>query len=116
MPRLFERLRTLRAKNLEAPLDSVRFRIPTHTTRLLTIIEMVRHANASGAMAQTRKHYRDRLRQDQWPRLVETISRFLPQAKLYGQGDEFYFDGRYPGGFGMNGGIILHGEEFGVHT
>src|SRR5436190_8466454 len=53
MPRLFERLRTLRAKKLEATLDSARFRVPTHTTRLLTIIEMVRHANARGAMAQT---------------------------------------------------------------
>jgi hypothetical protein len=116
VPRLFERLRTLRCKKVETTLDSARFRVPPHTTRLLTIVEMVNHANAKGAMARTLKHYRDRLREDQWPRLVETISRLLPQVKLYGQGDEFYFDGRYSGGFGMNGGVILHGDEFAVHT
>jgi len=71
---------------------------------------------AHGQIARTLKHYRDRLREDQWPRLVETLSRLLPQVRLYGMGDEFYFDGRYAGGFGMNGGIILHGDEFGVHT
>ena len=40
----------------------------------------------------------------------------LVSLSSFGNCDEFYFDGRYPGGLGMNGGIILHGNEFSVHT
>ena len=47
---------------------------------------------------------------------LDRVRRIIGQARLYGHRDEFYFDGRYPGGMGMNGGIILHGDEFGIHT
>jgi len=50
------------------------------------------------------------LRKDLWEPFLDRVRRIVTQAKLYGQRNEFYFDGRYPGGMGMNG------NEFGIHT
>jgi hypothetical protein len=114
--KLFALLRDLNAKGIETEVDSRRLALPDAGPRRLTVTEMVRHPNARGDIALTLKYYRDRLCADYWPRLLDTLSRFLPQAKLFGHRDEFYFDGRFPGGLGMNGGIILHGNQFSVHT
>ena len=50
--------------------------------------------------------------------LLRDLSRYVRTAKLYAQGDEFYFNGRYPGGCGYNGGIIPHeyANSYGIHT
>jgi hypothetical protein len=114
--RLFKTMLALREKRVETGLDAERFRSPVQRTALLTVTAMNKHPNARGAIAPTLKFFRDRLRAGEWPRLVETVSRFLPQAQVWGHRDEFYFDGRFRDGLGFNGGIILHGNEFSVHT
>ncbi len=115
--KLFAHMLKLREKKLEAIIDLERLRVPHHPTRILTFTQMCRHVNARHEMAKTIKYFHSRLKAEYWPRLVEVLSRYLPQAIIYGHGDEFYFDGRrITGGCGFNGGIILHGDEFGIHT
>ncbi len=115
--KLFRHILTLREKKLEATMDIERLRTPVSRTQMLTFTQMCKHANARSQFSKTIKYFHDRLKPDQWPRLIEVLSRYLPVAVVFCHGDEFYFDGRrLQGGVGFNGGIILHGDEFGVHT
>jgi hypothetical protein len=40
-------------------------------------------------------------RKDLWKPFLDRVRHIVTVAKLYGQRDEFYFDGRYPGGMGI---------------
>lgn len=130
--RLLKRATELRAKWLpvyrpengsmrfDAPLGAVdlpvaKFRPTVHGIRLMQWDQMTRHANAGGDMAKTIKHFlqtcigqADKLRHD--------LSHYLECAKVFGHGTEFYFDGRKPQGCGFNGGFIIHGNEYSIHT
>ena len=114
--KLFRVLDILHEKRIGTTLDLARFRPPIMETPRLTIAQIARHENARGEIARTLAFFARELRKDLWEPFLDRVRRIIGQARLYGHRDEFYFDGRYPGGMGMNGGIILHGDEFGIHT
>ena len=114
--KLFRVLDILHEKRIGTTLDLARFRPPIMETPRLTIAQIARHQNARGEIARTLAFFARELRKDLWEPFLDRVRRIIGQARLYGHRDEFYFDGRYPGGMGMNGGIILHGDEFGIHT
>lgn len=114
--RLFKRVLELREKRIETTLDLDRFQEGPRKVEMLGIMQMIRHPHALGRFAPTVKYFRSKLTGDEFERLLRDLSAYLPRAKLYGQVDEFYFDGRIAGGCGFNGGIILHGEEYSIHT
>jgi hypothetical protein len=114
--KLFRVLDMLHEKRIETTLDLARFRVPIVQTPRLTIAQIACHQNARGEIARTLAFFARELRKDLWEPFLDRVRRIIGQARLYGHRDEFYFDGRYPGGMGMNGGIILYGDEFGIHT
>ena len=114
--KLFRTLITLHQKRIETTLNLDRFRVRPVETPRLTVAQIAHHDNARGEIARTLAFFARELRKDLWEPFLDRVRRIVTVAKLYGQRDEFYFDGRYPGGMGMNGGIILHGNEFGIHT
>ena len=49
--------------------------------------------------------------------LMRDLARLADSATLFCHRNEFYFDGRHlPNGCGYNGGVILHGNSYGIHT
>jgi hypothetical protein len=120
--KLFRVLAKLHAKQISATLDARKFKNAPEEIPALSITQIIRHPNASPhrgetyGMAKTLAHFHRILEIEQWTRLLAEMRRMLPLAKFRGCGTEFYFDGRFPGGFGFNGGIIPHGNEFGIHT
>lgn len=127
--KLIKALVQIRTKRVTGTLDLRRFVGRGRDFPVLTLAQMVRHPNARstpGEMAKSLLHYLRRLEAHLRPRFIETMSRLMASARMHayyrpgrepGQEDaEFYFDGRYAGGMGFNGGVILHGREFGVHT
>jgi hypothetical protein len=64
--------------------------------------------------------FRRRLNKEQSHSLMRQLSLYARSAKFFGQNpDEFYFDGRFPGGCGFNGGIIYRENDehgFSTHT
>jgi hypothetical protein len=106
----------LHAKKVAAVLDSERFACRPQDIPPLTITQMVRHPNANGPIATTLAFFKRHLKPEEWVRLCRSVSHYLTLSKFYAHRDEFYFDGRYAGGVGFNGGFILHGDTFGIHT
>lgn len=100
-----------------AEINLDKFKIPNIQQRVLAVMEMAKHPNAKGDFAKTVAFMVKKLKPDFVPKLYRDLSRFLGQAVVYGNRDEFYFDGRkMKGGCGFNGGFILHGNEYGIHT
>ena len=104
--------------DLEQEVPLSRFQRPAPQLPLLTVAQMVKHPHVGEQkyFIQTLAAFRRSLSGDHWKRLTDVMSRYLPRAKIWGQGkEEFYFDGRKMG-LGFNGGIILRGQEFSIHT
>ncbi len=117
--KLFAVAETLRTRKLETPtvVDLARLQYRPTEPPKLTLMQIAKHENARFAMARTITHFRRILAPEKWPRLLDELRRILPKAIVFGNEDEFYFDGRkIPNGMGMNGGIIPHGSDFGIHT
>lgn len=92
-------------------------RLPTTRKRepRLTVMQAVLHPNAR-SLGVTLALFMRSLEPKWRERLMETLSDYLPRAVVTGCYDgEFYFDGRKTG-LGFNGGIILRGQEFSIHT
>ena len=123
--KLLEVLRKLYAKKVpKTVLDTARFSTCKPAAPELTIGQIAAHPNLDGRdrFGQTMKHFWKTLTGGEGDRtfndLKRDLSRFLACAKVYAQGDEFYFNGRYTGGCGFNGGIIPHtyAHSYGIHT
>jgi hypothetical protein len=92
-----------------------RFRAKVHEVPPLTWMQILKHSNGHN-LAEAIVSFKKRIRRELLPKLQFDLSRFLQSATVYGQGTEFYFDGRRTGGCGFNGGIIPHRDEYGIHT
>lgn len=126
--RFLQVLATIRLKKLETELDTNRFGSKGRAYPLLWLGELLRHPNVRNPeeLVKALWYYRRRLKAELWPKFMDTLCRTLASARLYAhyrpgsspehEDAEFYFDGRFPGGMGFNGGVILHGADFGVHT
>ena len=148
------KLRESYERSLLAPVWKLeRFAMPAGEPAVLGLVEMVRHPNARGEFKPAILRFAKFLQRDpipnplwkidgqappppthecQWTRLRGDLSRMLPKARIYGQPGarheddcEFYFDGRFAGGMGFNGAIILrptsdtlqpHTARYSVHT
>lgn len=124
--------RGFKAQCIEPTWDLASFRSEPVSVKQLTVTEMARHPNAKEGFVTVLGRFRKFLTQEYWERLVETLSRYLPQARIFGHRGcrlehdvELYFDGRFAGGCGFNGGIILRVDHdqplprtatFSVHT
>ena len=92
----------------------------------LTISQIAHHENMRGAdrLGRTLRYFRVGLagaepadgHRRTFADLLRDVSHYVQRAVLHAHGDEFYFDGRRPGGCGFNGGIILHRGSYGIHT
>ena len=123
--RLLEVLRTLHARKVaHTVLDTARFRTVQPAPARLGLGEIAAHPNLvdRDRLGKTLKHFwkvltagpSDRTFAD----LKADLSRLLAGAKVFAQGDEFYFNGRIPGGCGFNGGLLPHtsNNSYGIHT
>ena len=127
--KLLDVVRKLHAKRVaKTVLDTDRFHSVTATT-VLTVAQLAAHPNLRNRdeLGATLKHFRqlltkgaqesrDRCRTFQ--QLMLDLSHYVQCAIVYARGDEFYFDGRRPGGCGFNGGILPHtfDNSYGIHT
>jgi hypothetical protein len=119
--KFFRVVRELYNKNVSTTLDTSKFSGVRKPAPILTVMQMINHPNASENsreyFGQTLVHFRKNLCPDQWVRFVQEMSRRLTCSYVIAQRTEFYFDGRkHPQGCGFNGGFIIHGNEFGIHT
>jgi hypothetical protein len=100
-------------------LDLDRFQHKPEPSRRLTVMQLLKHEGVMDRqqMAASLKLFHAGLPAEKWDQLMERLSDYAPRARLYGQRDEIYFDGRnVPDGLGFNGGIILRDKEFSIHT
>jgi len=113
-------LRILHARQVRATdLETSSF-TSDGATRIYSVMEIAHHANLREGrdLGRTLKYFRDRLigGDRTFQDLIRDLSRLINCAWLYAHGDEFYFNGRFAGGCGFNGGIILHKNTYGIHT
>lgn len=127
--RFFEILRELHRKKIpRTVIDLDALPSTAEVIPLLGVAQLARHPNLRNPeyLGATLQFFRRALPTDKWlawnagfsvwTGLLADISRIIRRAKLFAHRDEFYFDGRWPGGCGYNGGIILHGDHYGIHT
>jgi hypothetical protein len=108
----------------QPPVDRVcldSFHFPRCPRPCLTVMQIVHHANVEPdsrlQFIATLREFMQALPREQKPRLLATLSSYVPHARFYASRGEFYFDGRnMPDGVGFNGGIILRDGAFSVHT
>jgi hypothetical protein len=123
--KLLEVVRKLHAKRIpETVLDTDRFH-SVHTESLLTVAQLAAHPNLRNRdeLGATLRHFWQLLskggeRSRTFQQLMRDLSHYVQCASVYARGDEFYFDGRRPGGCGFNGGILPHtfDNSYGIHT
>jgi hypothetical protein len=88
---------------------------------VFTIGELAKHPNLADRdrLGRTLNRFRKALQGGErtFAQLMRDLSRLITSAKLFPNDDEFYFDGRrLENGCGFNGGVILHGNSYGIHT
>lgn len=79
---------------------------------------LARHPNAVDLVRNLR-YFSKRLAPDSWVTFRRHLGQLLPVAKIYGSLrdlNEIYFDGRYVGGCGYNGVILLRDTDWSSHT
>jgi len=118
--KLLEVLRTLHARQVRATDIETSSLTTVETPPLFTVAQLAKHPNMRDPerFGRTLKFFRDRLVNGDrtFAHLMRDLSRMVNQAWIFASGDEFYFNGRIEGGCGFNGGIILHGNTYGIHT
>lgn len=98
-------------------IEKFRIRIDESLNQPIPTAQAVAHPNARDDMARTLRYFHARLKPDYWKRLLCDLHRYLTCAIVFGHREEFYFDGRrLANGCCFNGGFILHGNEYGIHT
>jgi len=102
---------------------TVRLRCNPDELKPLTVAQLAAHPNLRNRdeLGQTLKHFRKLLgngTRRTFEHLMLDLSHYVHCALVYARGDEFYFDGRRPGGCGFNGGILphTHDNSYGIHT
>ncbi len=113
-------LRTLHERQVrETVVDTDRL-IGQVEAPIYSVAELARHANQKtpNEFGRTLRHFHAQLQGGErtFKDLLRDLARLINCAHLYAMGDEFYFNGRFPGGCGYNGGIILHRSSYGIHT
>lgn len=122
--RFFRALRIVREKQVKCEWDLASFENRVTQPARLTVQQILKHPNAENyrsELTRTLINFRRKMPARGWSELIDTLSRYLPIAKVWGtyNMDEIGFNGRIPGGCGYNGGIILReGDErgFSIHT
>ena len=122
--KLLEVVRKLHERRVATTvLDTDRLRCAPDELKPLTVAQLAAHPNLRNRdeLGQTLKHFRKLLANGTrrtFEHLMLDLSHYVQCASVYARGDEFYFDGRRPGGCGFNGGILphTHDNSYGIHT
>jgi hypothetical protein len=124
--------KAFKGQRIEPTWELDRFRNEPVALPRLTVSQMAHHPNAKEGFAQALRRFHKYLSAECWAKMTETLSRYLTMARIFGHCGcrlehdvEFYFDGRFSGGCGFNGAMILRvdGEQalpgtasFSIHT